>query len=281
MIISRKVLLVVISVLGVLLALYAFYFSLFGPGDEWINGQIGVPLKMQDGSGANLTELQAYFAKSASGVVTPIDMPQGNLYKYIRVSEDMQVAQIYKEDSWLEDQQIYLRTEKGAEWKELLAPLSSMTISFEGIIYHKQEGKILLTDWKPWSNSGLLRYVLSIFDITQRYERGLYLSTFDGELQYLFPGEYTVISPDSKKVIFDRYRNGMYHEIMLWNTEKDVLQTLAVVMESDPGSGRSFEYNWKDNETLYIYGEKASMNQRKFVLEYTVGDPVIKKLEQK
>jgi hypothetical protein len=73
-------------------------------------------------------------------------------------------------------------------------------------------------------------------------------------------------SPDRRSAIL--LRSGAvgagYYSMHLWDFEHDRLTTIASLRESDPGSDRSFDYEWSsDSRAIHITGHTGGFARRR------------------
>ena len=71
---------------------------------------------------------------------------------------------------------------------------------------------------------------------------------------------------------------GSYYSLHVWDFETDEVETVLSLRESDPGSGRSFEYRWSgDSRAFQLTGrtsgfERRNPEGRDLNLIYLIGD---------
>jgi hypothetical protein len=146
---------------------------------------------------------------------------------------------------------------------------------------------VVVARWAPWALSPLdklSRYLRSYADSTLRPEFSLYLYRLpSGPLEYWGPGHTLKPSPDRRRAIL--LRSGAlgsgYYSMHLWEFEQGRLTAILSLRESDPGSGRSFDYDWSsDSRAVQVTGATGGFERRRGTprsldLIYLVGDEAL------
>jgi hypothetical protein len=201
-------------------------------------------------------------------------------------SENLAVIATHEGRTWVEKQHFYLSQGQGQGIRELdLAP----AMIFEQPTLLKRSGDTFVVGarWAPWAVSPiekLSRYLRSYADPTLRPEFSLYLYRLpSGPLEYWGPGHTLKPSPDRRRAIL--LRSGAlgsgYYSMHLWEFEQDRLTAILSLRESDPGSGRSFDYDWSaDSRAVHVTGATAGFERRRgkprsLDLIYVVGDEAL------
>jgi hypothetical protein len=73
------------------------------------------------------------------------------------------------------------------------------------------------------------------------------------------------VAPSLRRAIFLRSGalGGGFYSLYDWDFESDRVQTVLSLRESDPGSGRSFEYAWSsDSKAVRISGRTGGFARR-------------------
>lgn len=127
---------------------------------------------------------------------------------------------------------------------------------------------LIVTKYFSWypNKKNYLRFWKSLFQLELRPESSLW--RYERESRrwvYLFPGSSTSVSPDRKKVAFLRSYSSE-HSLHLYDLEKFTVTDIAALVEADPGSGLSFDYQWtKDSQALMIFGGIRHEGQMKSI----------------
>jgi hypothetical protein len=218
--------------------------------------------------------------------------------------ENLAVVATYEGPTWVENQHFYLwqgshpgpaedpgqgdgpgHEERPATRELDLAP--AMILEQPTLLKRHGQTILVVARWLPWGVpplEKLSRYVRSYLDPTLRPETSLYLYPLpSGPLAYWGPGHTLKPSPDRRLAIL--LRSGAmaagYYSMHLWDFEQDHLTTILSLREADPGSGRSFDYEWSaDSRAVHITGATGGFERRKpqprsLDLIYLVGDETV------
>ena len=265
--ITRKRIIILTVILGVLSLSHFGWFAFFGPPALWGSGVADkVPKFVKNNIPARVLLYAKEFlsqpevisskeilATSGGGVL-------GKPFDYdIAAEYGLAVLQTHAGQYWGDDQHLYIRSLSSSDWRELAIP-KKMKMQDATIVRPKGETSILLARWHPWwPHSGQYgRFLLSIFDKELRAEYGVYLLGVDRNgPEYLFPGHSLVASPDRRHVAYLASANGFagFHSLLISNVETGRSKRLFSLLEADPGSGISFQYRWsRDSRALLIAG---------------------------
>jgi hypothetical protein len=213
-------------------------------------------------------------------------------------SEDLGVVATHEGASWVENQHIYLwrsqqespdgsEAESGAESpqpraggaedepsvgqgiRELDLP-SGAILERPALLRRGSDSFVVIGRWSPWAVSPLdklSRYLHSYADPSLRPEHLLYVYRLPaGPLEYWGPGHTLKPSPDRRFAIL--LRSGAlgagYYSIHVWDFDRDQLATIVSLREAEPGSGRSFDYEWsRDSRAVHITGNTGGFERRR------------------
>lgn len=207
-------------------------------------------------------------------------------------SANLAVIATHEGQTWVEKQHFYLWQGEGQGIRELhLAP--AMILEQPALLKRGGGAFIVVARWLPWNVpplEKLSRYLRSYWDPALRPETSLYLYPLpSGPLEYWGPGHTLKPSPDRRRAILLRsgaLRAG-YYSVHLWDFEQDRLTTILSLREADPGSGRSFDYDWSaDSRAVHITGATGGFQRRRgqprsLDLIYLVGDEALYDLAQR
>jgi hypothetical protein len=205
-------------------------------------------------------------------------------------SENLAVVATHEGRSWVQDQHFYLWRGIGQGIRELDLP-RAMILEQPTLMKRGRATFVVVARWLPWVVAPLeklSRYLRSYWDPTLRPETSLYLYPLpSGPLAYGGPGHTLKPSPDRRRAIL--LRSGAmaagYYSMHLWDFDQDRLTTILSLREADPGSGRSFDYEWSaDSRAVHITGATAGFRRRhgeprSLDLIYLVGDEAVYDLQ--
>lgn len=159
-------------------------------------------------------------------------------YTNVNTINDYQFAQVGKT---IESGAPRLFWRASGEWKELKMPIKSFYT--EGFV--EKNKKIYLA---ALSQEGCGEdYCMYLIDLES------------GKFEKKPPASAVEISPDKKKAAFIVSHGTkswkVNHTVVVWDVESDLRTPVVTITESDPGSGRSFDYMWStDSNLLRIKG---------------------------
>ncbi len=280
--------------LAVLFPIFAIHFScvaIMGPG-TWGSGlEEKLPEIIPAASNARLSPYLEEFAnlsrETSSDVELPGDagtLPGRAIYSDHIEPEGLWVVQTHEGKRWVDEQRVILLRGGDTEPKRAAIP-DGMIV--ENPVFIRRGGRVMLvfSRWQSWflpMAGKVRRFWRSVFDETLRPEYSLYLYDLDRQQStYWGPGHTLLASPDRQRALLLRSgaMAGGYYSIHLWDFETDKLETIVSLRESDPGSGRSFEYLWSaDSRAFQLTGRTGGFERRKregrdLNLIYLVGDP--------
>ncbi|MFQ5540610.1 MAG: hypothetical protein ACE5FB_09405 [Candidatus Binatia bacterium] len=265
--ITRKRIIILAVVLGVLGLSHFGWFSFFGPPALWGSGVAEKVPKFAENNipasvllyaeemmtQADVLSREDVLAGSKSGVL-------GEPFHYdIATEYGLAVIQTHAGKYWGDDQHLYIRSLSSTDWRELPVP-KQMKMQDATIVRLKGEMSILLARWYSWwpHSEQYGRFLRSIFRKELRAEYGVYLLGVDRNgPEYVFPGHSLVPSPGRRHVAYLASTNGFsgFHSLLIYSVETGRSKRLFSLLEADPGSGVSFRYRWsRDSQALLIAG---------------------------
>ncbi len=278
----------------VLFPLFATHFSciaVLGPG-TWGSGlDERLPTIMPANSNPRVAGYVKEFAYRARKAASQVEAPPGAspfpgraVYSDSIAPGNLWVVQTHEGERWIDEQRVFVLRGGGAERQEVRIPEAMLV---ENPVFLRRGGRVVLVfgRWHSWHLSmggKLARYWDSLFDETLRPEYSLYLYDLDEKQStYWGPGHTLVASPDRRRALLLRSGalGGSYYSLHLWDFDTDELETIVSLRESDPGSGRSFDYRWaKDSRAFQLTGRTGGFVRRQregrdLNLIYLVGNP--------
>jgi hypothetical protein len=298
----RWILAILLVVLFPALAIHVSCVAVLGPG-TWGSGmEQKLPQLLPAASNPLVEQYAREFANAKTADAKPPEATgdlgevesglRGKVFWIDRLEpENLSVIATHEGSSWVEQQHFYLSRaagppQQGAGTRELdLAP--GMILEMPTLMKRGAETFVVVARWLPWGVpplQKLSRYVRSYWDATLRPETSLYLYPLpSGPLTYWGPGHTLKPSPDRRLAVV--LRSGAmaagYYSMHLWDFEHDRLTTILSLREADPGSGRSFDYDWSaDSRAVHITGSTGGFERRKpqprsLDLIYLVGDETV------
>ena len=197
--------------------------------------------------------------------------------------ENLWVVQTHDGERWVDEQHVFLWHGQSAQREEINIT-NGMLVKNPVLVRHRGRVMVVFGRWDTWylpTGRKLTRYLSSLSDETLRPEYSLYLYDLDEKRStYWGPGHTLVASPDRRRALFLRSgaMGGSYYSLHLWDLDTDQVETIVSLRESDPGSGRSFEYRWsKDSRAVELFGRTAGFERRRpeardLNLIYVIGD---------
>ena len=262
--------------LAILFPAFAFHVScvaVLGPGNWGSGMEEKVPEILDARYAPDVARYRAEFSEGNGAGTEPAAPPSGAIRgRVVATGHDepsgLWIIQSHEGERWIDQQRFALWSEATQELDELHLP-SSMIFEQPKLI--RREGKIVLVleRWQSWFmpvKAKLRRYLNSWFDETLRPERALYLYDVETRaLTYFGPGHTLVVAPNRAHGAF--LRSGAtasgFYSLHAWDFETGQIETLFSLHESDPGSGRSFQYRWsQDSRTLHLSGSSAGFERR-------------------
>lgn len=284
---------VLLVVLFPALAVHVSCVAVMGPG-TWGSGmEEKLPELLPAAANPAIAAYAREFASSdapdqaVQGVAHSESSLQGKVFWTDRLARaDLAVIGTHEGRTWVQNQHFYLSRGNGGAIRELDFP-RTMILERPTLMERSGEMFIVVGRWLPWAVSPLnklSRYLQSYRDPTLRPEFSLYLYPLrSGPLEYWGPGHSLKPSPDRRLAIL--LRSGAlgagYYSIHLWDFGRDRLTTIMSLREADPGSGRSFDYDWSaDSRAVHITGTTGGFQRRggqprSLELIYLVGDEVL------
>lgn len=262
--------------LAILFPAFAFHTScvaVLGPGNWGSGMEEKVPEILDRQSNPDIARYGAEFSEWSPAATEPI-APAGAPVRGRVVATDYDVGgerwiiQSHEGERWIDQQRFALWSDATQQLDQLDLP-SSMIFEQPKFIHREGKTLIVLEHWQSWFmpvKAKLRRYLNSWFDETLRPERALYLYDVKTRgLTYFGPGHTLVVSPDRTHGAF--LRSGAtasgFYSLHLWDFDTGKIDTVLSLHESDPGSGRSFEYHWSDDSrALYLSGSSAGFARR-------------------
>lgn len=292
----RWILAVLLAVLFPALAVHVSCVATIGPG-SWGSGiEEKLPKLLPAASNPAIATYARQPARSstpdeAGGGLPELKSLAGKVFWTDRLaSENLAVIATHEGQTWVEKQHFYLWQGEGQGVRELDLP--PMILEQPTLLKRGGDTVIVIARWLPWNVpplEKLSRYLRSYLDPTLRPETSLYLYPLpSGPLQYWGPGHTLKPSPDRRQAIL--LRSGAmaagYYSMHSWDFEQARLTTILSLREADPGSGRSFDYDWSsDSRAVRITGATAGFQRRRreprsLDLVYLVGDEALYDLVQ-
>jgi hypothetical protein len=275
---SKKwILAILIAVVFPALAVHVSCVATIGPG-TWGSGlEERLPKLLAVTPESAAAHYAAEFASPGSQGQTETHLPpeledqlRGKIFWTDRLApENLAVIATHEGQTWVENQHLYVWQEQ--EQKVRLLEMDSSRIVQQATLMKRGGDTFIVVErWLSWyvpPIEKLSRYLRSYADPTLRPEVSLFLYRLpSGPLQYWGPGHTLKPSPDRRRAIL--LRSGAlaagYFSMHLWDFVQDRLTTILSLREADPGSGRSFDYQWsQDSRAVHITGATAGFERRR------------------
>ncbi|MDA1315016.1 MAG: hypothetical protein O2968_16925 [Acidobacteria bacterium] len=271
----RWIFAVLLAILFPAFAFHASCVAVLGPGNWGSGMEEKVPEILDAESNPAALRYQAEFAEAGDQTTPPVpQLPPGLEIpgKTLSADHDRQtgqwVVQTYEGERWIDQQHFYLLSERDDLPRELNLP-TSMIFENPRFIQQGSKSTLALERWNSWyisPTAKLRRYARSWFDETLRPERSLYLCDLETRaFTYFSPGHTFVVSPDATRGAFLRSgaTSSGFYSLHIWDFTSGEIKTVLSLHESDPGSGRSFDYRWSaDSRALHLSGSTAGFERR-------------------
>ena len=272
---KRWIFAVLLAVLFPAFAFHASCVAVLGPGNWGSGMEEKVPEMLDAALKPAALRYRTEFAEARDPTIQPApQLPHGLELpgKILNTDHDQQtgrwVIQTYEGERWIDQQHFYLWSEPEEQPRQLSLP-DSMVLENPLFIHQGSQSTLVLERWNSWylpATAKLRRYARSWFDHTLRPERALYLYDIETRtLSYFGPGHDLVVAPDRRRGAFLRSgaTSSGFYSLHVWDFASTEIETVLSLRESDPGSGRSFDYVWsKDSHALRLMGPSAGFTRR-------------------
>jgi hypothetical protein len=270
---KRWIFAVLLVILFPAFAFHASCVAVLGPGNWGSGMEERVPEILDAQSNPDLAGYRVEFCERSPVATEPTGPPGATVRGRVVATEydeegERWIIQSHEGERWIDQQRFALWSEATQQLDQLDLPPSMI---FEQPKFIRREGKtvVVLEHWQSWFmpvKDKLRRYLNSWFDETLRPERALYLYDVETRaLTYFGPGHTLVVTPNRSHGAF--LRSGAtasgFYSLHVWDFETGQIETVLSLHESDPGSGRSFEYRWSDDSrALHVTGSSAGFERR-------------------